>query len=89
MKTTIQWLRVTDELKCGRRVHQSSALLAVVMDRLIHMVRQEFDPIWKRALEKWRYALETRGLNIKRSKTEYMSENESETSVTVKIHQAE
>lgn len=41
MKTTIQWLDVTDELKGGRRVHQSSALLAVVMDRLIHMVRQE------------------------------------------------
>ena len=37
----------------------------------------------KRSLERWRYALERRGMKVSRSKTEYMCVNERENGETV------
>ena len=65
-------------------------LFVMVMDRLTDEVRQkspwnmmfaddivicsESKEQMERSLEKWRYALERRGLKVSRSKTEYMCE---------------
>ncbi|XP_048056909.1 uncharacterized protein LOC125274573 [Megalobrama amblycephala] len=78
-----------------------SVLLSVVMDRLTDEVRQESswtmmfaDDIvicsknreqMEESLERWRFALERRGMKVSRSKTEYMCVNERVPSGTVRL----
>ncbi|KAI5090185.1 hypothetical protein C0J45_20320 [Silurus meridionalis] len=77
----------------------------VVMDRLTDEVRQESpwtmmfaDDIVicgesseqvEKSLERWRYALERRGMKVSRSKTEYMCVNERECSGVVQLQEEE
>ncbi|KAK3531335.1 hypothetical protein QTP70_018135, partial [Hemibagrus guttatus] len=79
----------------------SSFLFAIVMDQLSEEVRQESpwtmmfaDDIVicsesreqvEENLERWRFALERRGMKVSRSKTEYMCVNEREGSGTVRL----
>ncbi|KAK3563571.1 hypothetical protein QTP86_030979 [Hemibagrus guttatus] len=79
----------------------SPFLFAIVMDRLSEEVRQESpwtmmfaDDIVicsesreqvEENLERWRFALERRGMKVSRSKTEYMCVNEREGSGTVRL----
>ncbi|KAF7649691.1 hypothetical protein LDENG_00137530 [Lucifuga dentata] len=79
----------------------SPFLFAVVMDRLTDEVRQESpwtmmfaDDIVicsesreqvEENLERWRYALERRGMKVSRSKTEYMAVNERDSSGMVRL----
>ncbi|KAK3518743.1 hypothetical protein QTP70_010884 [Hemibagrus guttatus] len=79
----------------------SPFLFAIVMDQLSEEVRQEspwtmmfaYDIVIcsesreqvEESLEKWRFALERRGMKISRSKTEYMCVNEREGSGTVRL----
>ncbi|KAK3537842.1 hypothetical protein QTP70_019862 [Hemibagrus guttatus] len=79
----------------------SSFLFAMVMDQLSEEVRQESpwtmmfaDDIVicsesreqvEENLERWRFALERRGMKVSRSKTEYMCVNEREGSGTVRL----
>ncbi|KAK3505678.1 hypothetical protein QTP70_004488, partial [Hemibagrus guttatus] len=79
----------------------SPFLFAIVMDQLSEEVRQESawtmmfaDDIvicsesWEQMeenLERWRFALERRGMKVSRSKTEYMCVNEREGSGTVRL----
>ncbi|KAK3507513.1 hypothetical protein QTP70_028066 [Hemibagrus guttatus] len=79
----------------------SPFLFAIVMDQLSEEVRQESpwtmmfaDDIVicsesreqvEESLERWRFALERRGMKISRSKTEYMCVNEREGSGTVRL----
>ncbi|KAK3568664.1 hypothetical protein QTP86_011458 [Hemibagrus guttatus] len=76
-------------------------LFAIVMDQLLEEVRQESpwtmmfaDDIVicsesreqvEENLERWRFALERRGIKVSRSKTEYMCVNEREGSGTVRL----
>ncbi|KAK3515626.1 hypothetical protein QTP70_024868, partial [Hemibagrus guttatus] len=83
----------------------SPFLFAIVMDQLSEEVRQESpwtmmfaddivicsesrDQV-EENLERWRFALERRGMKVSRSKTEYMCVNEREGSGTVRLHGAE
>ncbi|KAK3516045.1 hypothetical protein QTP70_003788 [Hemibagrus guttatus] len=79
----------------------SPFLFAIVMDQLSEKVRQESpwtmmfaDDIvicsesreqMEENLERWRFALERRGMKVSRSKTEYMCVNEREGSGTVRL----
>ncbi|KAK3539988.1 hypothetical protein QTP70_019636, partial [Hemibagrus guttatus] len=79
----------------------SPFLFAIVMDQLSEEVRQESpwtmmfaDDIVvcsksreqvEESLERWRFALERRGMKVSRSKTEYMCVNEKEGSGTVRL----
>ncbi|KAK3535463.1 hypothetical protein QTP70_016885, partial [Hemibagrus guttatus] len=79
----------------------SPFLFAIVIDQLSEEVRQESpwtmmfaDDIVicsesreqvQESLEKWRFALERRGMKVSRSKTEYMCVNEREGSGTVRL----
>ncbi|KAK3524746.1 hypothetical protein QTP86_002194 [Hemibagrus guttatus] len=79
----------------------SPFLFAIVMDQLSEEVRQESpwtmmfaDDIVicsesreqvEENLERWRFALERRGMKVSRSKTEYMCVNEREASGTVRL----
>ncbi|KAK3522998.1 hypothetical protein QTP86_010502 [Hemibagrus guttatus] len=79
----------------------SPFLFAIVMDQLSEEVRQESpwtmmfaDDIMicsesreqvEENLERWRFALERRGMKVSRSKTEYMCVNEREGSGTVRL----
>ncbi|KAK3548456.1 hypothetical protein QTP70_013155 [Hemibagrus guttatus] len=79
----------------------SPFLFAIVMDQLSEEVRQESpwtmmfaDDIVicsesreqvEECLERWRFALERRGMKVSRSKTEYMCVNEREGSGTVRL----
>ncbi|KAK3523476.1 hypothetical protein QTP86_033588 [Hemibagrus guttatus] len=79
----------------------SPFLFAIVMDQLSEVVRQESpwtmmfaDDIVicsesreqvEENLERWRFALERRGMKVSRSKTEYMCVNEREGSGTVRL----
>ncbi|KAK3507945.1 hypothetical protein QTP70_005051 [Hemibagrus guttatus] len=79
----------------------SPFLFAMVMDQLSEEVRQESpwtmmfaDDIVicsesreqvEENLERWRFALERRGMKVSRSKTEYMCVNEREGSGTVRL----
>ena len=79
----------------------SPFLFAVIMDRLTDKVRREpqwtmlfADDIVicketreevKRRLESWSYALEKRGMNVSRSKTEYLCINRGNDDKTVKM----
>ncbi|KAK3526794.1 hypothetical protein QTP70_033565 [Hemibagrus guttatus] len=79
----------------------SPFLFAIVMDQLSEEVRQESpwtmmfadDTVICResreqveeSLERWRFALERRGMKVSRSKTEYMCVNEREGSGTVRL----
>ncbi|KAK3521476.1 hypothetical protein QTP70_006832 [Hemibagrus guttatus] len=79
----------------------SPFLFGIVMDQLSEEVRQESpwtmmfaDDIVicsesreqvKESLERWRFALERRGMKVSRSKTEYMCVNEREGSGTVRL----
>ncbi|KAK3532136.1 hypothetical protein QTP86_008585 [Hemibagrus guttatus] len=79
----------------------SPFLFAIVMDQLSEEVRQESPwtmmfaddiVIWsesreqvEESLERWRFALERRGMKVSRSKTEYMCVNEREGSGTVRL----
>ncbi|KAK3568596.1 hypothetical protein QTP86_010286 [Hemibagrus guttatus] len=79
----------------------SPFLFAIVMDQLSEEVRQESpwtmmfadDIVFcsesreqvEENLERWRFALERRGVKVSRSKTEYMCVNEREGSGTVRI----
>ncbi|KAK3532587.1 hypothetical protein QTP86_025351 [Hemibagrus guttatus] len=79
----------------------SPVLFAIVMDQLSEEVRQESpwtmmfaDDIvicsesreqMEENLERWRFALERRGMKVSRSKTEYMCVNEREGSGTVRL----
>ncbi|KAK3540446.1 hypothetical protein QTP70_030998 [Hemibagrus guttatus] len=79
----------------------SPFLFAMVMDQLLEEVRQESpwtmmfaDDIVicsesreqvEENLERWRFALERRGMKVSRSKTEYMCVNEREGSGTVRL----
>ena len=83
----------------------SPFLFAVVMDRLTDEVRQESpwtmmfaDDIVicsesrkqvEENLERWRYALERRGMKVSRSKTEYMCVNERNSGGTVRLQGVE
>lgn len=83
----------------------SPFLFALVMDRLTDEVRQESpwtmmfaDDIvicsesrqqLEENLERWRFALERRGMKVSRSKTEYMCINERESSGMVRLQGAE
>ncbi|KAK3554809.1 hypothetical protein QTP70_033843 [Hemibagrus guttatus] len=79
----------------------SPFLFAIVMDQLSEEVRQESPWIMmfsddivicsesreqvEESLERWRFALERRGMKVSRSKTEYMCVNEREGSGTVRL----
>ncbi|KAK3549965.1 hypothetical protein QTP86_016861 [Hemibagrus guttatus] len=79
----------------------SPFLFAIVMDQLSEEVRQESPwtmmfaddiVIWSESreqveenLERWRFALERRGMKVSHSKTEYMCVNEREGSGTVRL----
>ncbi|KAK3545101.1 hypothetical protein QTP70_000575 [Hemibagrus guttatus] len=79
----------------------SPFLFAIVMDQLSEEVRQESpwtmmladDSVIcsesreqvEESLERWRFALERRGMKVSRSKTEYMCVNEREGSGTVRL----
>ena len=94
------WFKVKVGLHQGSAL--SPFLFAVVMDRLTDEVRQESpwtmmfaDDIVicgesrgqvEKSLERWRYALERRGMKVSRSKTEYMCVNEREGSGVVRLH---
>ncbi|KAI5625322.1 hypothetical protein C0J50_15181 [Silurus asotus] len=96
---TTDWFRVKVGLHQGSAL--SPFLFAVVMDRLTDEVRQESpwtmmfaDDIViccesreqvEKSLERWRYALERRGMKLSRSKTEYMCVNEREGSGVVRL----
>ncbi|KAI5095388.1 hypothetical protein C0J45_15463 [Silurus meridionalis] len=96
---TTDWFRVKVGLHQGSAL--SRFLFAVVMDRLTDVVRQESpwtmmfaDDIViccesreqvEKSLERWRYALERRGMKVSRSKTEYMCVNEREGSGVVRL----
>ncbi|KAI5627659.1 hypothetical protein C0J50_8434, partial [Silurus asotus] len=96
---TTDWFRVKVGLHQGSAL--SPFLFAVVMDRLTDEVRQESpwtmmfaDDIViccesreqvEKSLERWRYALERRGMTLSRSKTEYMCVNEREGSGGVRL----
>ncbi|WP_139267332.1 reverse transcriptase domain-containing protein, partial [Escherichia coli] len=83
----------------------SPVLFAVVIDRLTDEVRQESpwtmmfaDDIVicsesreqvEENLERWRFALERRGMKLSRSKTEYMCVNERDSSRTVRLQGVE
>ncbi|KAK3525620.1 hypothetical protein QTP70_001367 [Hemibagrus guttatus] len=83
----------------------SPFLFAIVMDQLSEEVRQESpwtmmfaDDIVicsesreqvEENLERWRFALERRGMKVSRSKTEYMCVNEREKSGTVRLQDEE
>ncbi|KAK3548082.1 hypothetical protein QTP70_004512 [Hemibagrus guttatus] len=83
------------------KVALSPFLFAIVMDQLSEEVRQESpwtimfaDDIVicsesreqvEENLERWRFALERRGMKVSRSKTEYMCVNEMEGSETVRL----
>ncbi|KAK3507270.1 hypothetical protein QTP70_013530 [Hemibagrus guttatus] len=83
----------------------SPFLFAIVMDQLSEEVRQESpwtmmfaDDIVicsesreqvEENLERWRFALERRGMKVSRSKTEYMCVNEREGSGTVRLQDEE
>ncbi|KAK3558182.1 hypothetical protein QTP86_012373 [Hemibagrus guttatus] len=83
----------------------SPFLFAIVMDQLSEEVRQESpwtmmfaDDIVicsesreqvEESLERWRFALERRGMKVSRSKTEYMCVNEREGSGTVRLQDEE
>ncbi|KAK3553786.1 hypothetical protein QTP70_011156 [Hemibagrus guttatus] len=83
----------------------SPFLFAIVMDQLSEEVRQESpwtmmfaDDIVicsesreqvEENLERWRFALERRGMKVSRSKTEYMCVNEREGSGTVRLQREE
>ncbi|KAK3514022.1 hypothetical protein QTP70_001284 [Hemibagrus guttatus] len=83
----------------------SRFLFAIVMDQLSEEVRQESpwtmmfaDDIVicsesreqvEENLERWRFALERRGMKVSRSKTEYMCVNEREGSGTVRLQSEE
>ncbi|KAK3538861.1 hypothetical protein QTP86_018773, partial [Hemibagrus guttatus] len=83
----------------------SPFLFAIVMDQLSEEVRQESpwtmmfaDDIVicsesreqvEENLERWRFALERRGMKVSRSKTEYMCVNEREGSGTVRLQSEE
>ena len=83
----------------------SPFLFAMMMDRLTDEVRQESqwtmmfaDDIVicserkeqvERSLERWRYALERRGMKVSRSKTEYMCVNERGDGETVELQGVE
>ncbi|KAK3570549.1 hypothetical protein QTP86_022085 [Hemibagrus guttatus] len=91
----------TEEFKVEVGLHQGSALspflFALVMDQLSEEVREELmfaddivicsesrDQV-EENLERWRFALERRGMTVSRSKTEYMCVNEKEGSGTVRL----
>ncbi|KAI5628469.1 receptor tyrosine-protein kinase erbB-3 precursor [Silurus asotus] len=96
---TTDWFRVKVGLHQGSAL--SPFLFAVVMDRLTDEVRQESPWIMmfaddiviccksreqvEESLERWRYALERRGMKLSRSKTEYMCVNEREGSGVVRL----
>ncbi|KAK3517096.1 hypothetical protein QTP86_005289, partial [Hemibagrus guttatus] len=79
----------------------SPSLFAIMMDQLSEEVRQESpwtmmfaDDIVicsesreqvEESLERWRFAVEKRGMKVSRSKTEYMCVNEREGSGTVRL----
>ena len=85
-----EWFKVEVGLHQGSAL--SPFLFAMVMDRLTDEVRQESpwnmtftDDIVicseskkqvERSLERWRYAIERKGMKVNRSKTEYMCVNE-------------
>ncbi|KAK3574517.1 hypothetical protein QTP86_008559 [Hemibagrus guttatus] len=73
----------TEEFKVEVGLHQGSALspflFAIVMDQSESREQVEEN------LERWRFALERRGMKVSRSKTEYMCVNEREGSGTVRL----
>ncbi|KAK3562199.1 hypothetical protein QTP86_030199, partial [Hemibagrus guttatus] len=73
----------TEEFKVDVGLHQGSALspflFAIMMDQLESREQVEEN------LERWRFALERRGMKVSRSKTEYMCVNEREGSGTVRL----
>ncbi|KAK3557745.1 hypothetical protein QTP86_000302 [Hemibagrus guttatus] len=73
----------TEEFKVEVGLHQGSALspflFAIVMDQFESREQVE------ESLEKWRCALERRGMKVSHSKTEYMCVNEREGSGTVRL----
>ncbi|KAK3526662.1 hypothetical protein QTP70_030874 [Hemibagrus guttatus] len=89
------------EVGLHQRSALSPFLFAMVMDQLSEEVRQESpwtmmfaDDIVicsesreqvEESLERWRFALERRGMKVSRSKTEYMCVNEREGSGTVRL----
>ncbi|KAK3539955.1 hypothetical protein QTP70_019596 [Hemibagrus guttatus] len=89
------------EVGLHQRSALSPFLFAIVMDQLSEQVRQESpwtmmfaDDIVicsesrehvEENLERWRFALERRGMKVSRSKTEYMCVNEREGSGTVRL----
>ncbi|KAK3533833.1 hypothetical protein QTP70_032950 [Hemibagrus guttatus] len=76
----------TEEFKVEVGLHRGSALspflFAIVMD---HCQRSESREQVEENLERWRFALERRGMKVSRSKTEYMCVNEREGSGTVRL----
>ncbi|KAK3520002.1 hypothetical protein QTP70_010838 [Hemibagrus guttatus] len=89
------------KVEVGLHQALSPFLFAIVMDQLSQKVRQESpwtmmfaDDIVicsesreqvEENLERWRFALERRGMKVSRSKTEYMCVNEREGSGTVRL----
>ncbi|KAI5627956.1 hypothetical protein C0J50_3222 [Silurus asotus] len=96
---TKDWFRVKVGLHQGSTL--SPFLFAVVTDRLTDEVRQkspwtmmfandiviccESRKQVEKSLERWRYALERRGMKLNRSKTEYMCVNEREGSGVMRL----
>ncbi|KAK3543094.1 hypothetical protein QTP70_010647 [Hemibagrus guttatus] len=87
----------TGEFKVEVGLHQGSALspflFAIVMDQLSEEVMFADDIVIcsesreqvEENLERWRFALERRGMKVSHSKTEYMCVNEREGSGTVRL----
>ncbi|KAK3517623.1 hypothetical protein QTP70_013428 [Hemibagrus guttatus] len=79
----------TEEFNVEVGLHQGSALspflFAIVMDQLLDESREQVEE----NLERWKFALERRGMKVSRSKTEYMCVNEREGSGTVRLQDEE
>ncbi|KAK3521076.1 hypothetical protein QTP86_007004, partial [Hemibagrus guttatus] len=76
-----EWRRMMDQL--SEEVRQQSSWTMMFADDIV--VCSESREQVEENLERWRFALERRGMKVSRSKTEYMCVNEREGSGTVRL----
>ncbi|KAK3568967.1 hypothetical protein QTP86_021378, partial [Hemibagrus guttatus] len=74
----------TEEFKVEVGLQQGSALSPFLFAMVMDQLSEEWEQV-EENLERWRFALERRGMKVSRSKTEYMCVNEREGSGTVRL----
>ncbi|KAK3575237.1 hypothetical protein QTP86_023435, partial [Hemibagrus guttatus] len=74
----------TEEFKVEVGLHQGSALSPILFAIVMDQLSEEWEQV-EENLERWKFALERRGMKVSRSKTEYMCVNEREGSGTVRL----